>query len=224
VDSTRSATVPMRPAATPMRQSIATARSGMDPAHPVATPTRPAVLEPLAPDCYRVQFSASTVFYEKLRRAQNLLRHQIPSGNPAEVFERALTLLLEHLERTKLAATKRPRAKRAGHPRRRPESGAPDAPESGAPDGREGRAVRTRYIPARVRRAVWERDGARCAFTSADGRRCGERGQMEFHHVEPHATGGRATVENISLRCRAHNGYEAELVFGPYRPQTPGKE
>jgi hypothetical protein len=24
-----------------------------------------------------------------------------------------------------------------------------------------------------------------------------------------------ATVENISLRCRRHNQYEAELVFGP---------
>jgi hypothetical protein len=26
---------------------------------------------------------------------------------------------------------------------------------------------------------------------------------------------GPATVANISLRCRRHNAYEAELVFGP---------
>jgi hypothetical protein len=26
--------------------------------------------------------------------------------------------------------------------------------------------------------------------------------------------GGPATVDNIQLRCRAHNGYEAELDFG----------
>jgi len=25
-------------------------------------------------------------------------------------------------------------------------------------------------------------------------------------------------VENIALRCRAHNVYEAELIFGPYDP------
>jgi hypothetical protein len=25
-------------------------------------------------------------------------------------------------------------------------------------------------------------------------------------------------VENISLRCRAHNVYESELIFGPYDP------
>jgi hypothetical protein len=30
----------------------------------------------------------------------------------------------------------------------------------------------------------------------------------------PFARGGSATVENISLRCRRHNQYEAELVFG----------
>ena len=27
-------------------------------------------------------------------------------------------------------------------------------------------------------------------------------------------TGGQATVENIELRCRAHNAYEAQLFFG----------
>ena len=32
----------------------------------------------------------------------------------------------------------------------------------------------------------------------------------------PYAKGGLATVRNISLRCRRHNQYEAELVFGPH--------
>jgi len=46
------------------------------------------------------------------------------------------------------------------------------------------------------------------------GRRCAERGFLERHHVEPHAVGGEATVDNIQLRCRAHNAYEAELFYG----------
>jgi hypothetical protein len=42
---------------------------------------------------------------------------------------------------------------------------------------------------------------------------------LEFHHAnEPYALGGAATAENIALRCRAHNVYEAELLFGPYKP------
>ena len=40
-----------------------------------------------------------------------------------------------------------------------------------------------------------------------------ETGLLEFHHVVPFADGGATTAENLSLRCRAHNGYEAERWF-----------
>ena len=29
---------------------------------------------------------------------------------------------------------------------------------------------------------------------------------LEYHHRHPFAAGGKATLENIELRCRAHNG------------------
>ena len=45
-------------------------------------------------------------------------------------------------------------------------------------------------------------------------RRCHERAYLEFHHIHPDALDGPATFENISLRCRRHNQYEALLVFG----------
>ena len=77
-------------------------------------------------------------------------------------------------------------------------------------------ADRSRDIPANVQRAASQRDGDQCAFVSKNGRRCTERAFLEFHHIVPYALGGQATVENISLRCRRHNQYEAELVFGPY--------
>jgi hypothetical protein len=69
-------------------------------------------------------------------------------------------------------------------------------------------------VPRAVKRAVWKRDGGQCAFVSLDGRRCTERRFLEFHHVDAYAKQGPATVDNISLRCRRHNQYEAELVFG----------
>ncbi len=37
---------------------------------------------------------------------------------------------------------------------------------------------------------------------------------MQFHHVDPRALGGEATVDLIQLRCRAHNDYEGQLYFG----------
>ena len=63
-----------------------------------------------------------------------------------------------------------------------------------------------------ARRQVWSRDEGRCAFRSGT-RRCSETAWLEFHHVTPYADGGLATTENIELRCRAHNQYEASLLF-----------
>ncbi len=154
--------------------------------------SRPAVIAPLSPERYRVQFTASTETYKKLRLAQDLLRHQIPDGDPAAIIDRALTALLEDLAKKKLAAADRPRE------------------SCGASPG-------SRHIPAEVKRAVWLRDGGRCAFVGRNGRRCTDQGFLEFHHVTPYATGGPPTVDNIELRCRAHNEYEAELNFGPHR-------
>ena len=130
--------------------------------------------------------------HDKLRRAQDLLRHAIPNGDLAEIVERAVTLLLADLERTKLAAVERPRAARS-------------------------RVGASRHIPSAVRRAVWKRDRGRCAFVGPEGR-CGERSFLEFHHVKPHAIGGAPNVDNLELRCRAHNLHEAELYFSGRLP------
>lgn len=148
-----------------------------------------ATVTPLAPERYKVTFTASAETCEKLRRAQDLLRHAIPDGDTAAIFDRALTVLLEDLERRKFAATERPRPSR-------------------------GTAAASRHIPADVKRAVSERDAGRCVFIGKDGRLCGSRAFLEFHHVRPYAEGGEATVENIRLACALHNRFEAELFYG----------
>jgi hypothetical protein len=152
------------------------------------TSARP-IVTALAPERYRIQVTVDAATHGKLRRAQDLLRHTIPDGDPAAVIDRALTVLLQSLEAQRLAAVARPRT---GRPARRG----------------------SRHIPASVRRAVWARDGGRCAFVGADRGRCSEKGFLEFHHVKPFAAGGESGVENIELRCRAHNQYEADLYFG----------
>jgi len=112
------------------------------------------------------------------------------------VIARALKVLVRELEKEKIAATDRPRNGRGTDPR-------------------------SRHIPAEVKRQVWKRDGGQCAFVAHNGRRCIECGFLEFHHVEPYADGGKATVDNLELRCRAHNGFEADLHFGRARSE-PG--
>lgn len=158
--------------------------------------TRP-VVAPLSAERFKVQFTITRETRDKLRSIQDLLRHSIPDGDPAAIFDRALTLLLEDLQRKRYAEVKRPRQC-------------------------ESARVDSRHIPAAVRRTVWQRDGGRCAFVGSHGR-CGEQGFLEFHHVVPFAAGGTASVENIQLRCRAHNAYEASLFFGG-EERAPGPQ
>jgi len=157
----------------------------------IRPPAKPVVV-PLSSDRYKIQFTATKETHDLLQRAQDLLRHQIPSGDVGEVMTKALKVLVRELEKEKIAATARPR-------------------------GSLGSDPRSRHIPAEVKRQVWKRDGGQCAFVAHNGRRCVERGFLEFHHADPYATGGKATVDNVELRCRAHNQYEADLWFGSAR-------
>ena len=63
-------------------------------------------------------------------------------------------------------------------------------------------------------RAVVRRDAGRCRYVSRGGVRCGAAEFLEFHHVDPWARTGTHSVDGISLRCRAHNQYEARGDFG----------
>jgi len=170
------------------------------PALPAPTLPAPASLAaptPLSPNRYKVQFTIAGDTLEKLRLAKDMLRHAIPSGDDAAILDRALTALLADLARKKFAATDQPRPWR-------------------------GTAPGSRHIPAEVKRAVWLRDLGLCAFVGTDGRRCTERAFLEFHHVQPYAVGGEATVENVQLRCRRHNDHEARVYFGRHSPNDRG--
>jgi len=152
-------------------------------------------LVPTSAERFLVQLTIEKSTRDKLRHAQALLSHVVPNGDVAQVLDRALDALITQLEKRKLGAASR-------GPRRR-RSTAGNNPCAGG-----------RYIPASVRRSVWERDRGECTFVSAAGHRCGARRFLEFDHVDPVARGGQATVDCIRLRCRAHNQYEAERAFG----------
>ena len=162
-------------------------------------PLRRPVIETTSPERYRVQFTVGKETHDKLRRLQELLRREIPDGDPGAIFDRAVTLLLERVERKKLGAASRPRPSTVIRP---------------GTDKSDERKGEPRDIPTYVQRAVSKRDGGQCGFVGPGGHRCPERTFLEFHHIVPYARGGRAPIENISLRCRRHNQYEAELEFG----------
>ena len=150
-----------------------------------------AALSPGAPDLVTIHLRVRVQTRDKLRRAQDLWR-QAGGGATADILDRALTLLVADLEKKKLANVTRPRRARK------------IAPSS-------------RYIPAWLRRAVTSRDGNQCKFMGT-ARRCPETAALQVHHVIPHEYGGLATLENLELRCPAHNQYEAKLDFPVIAP------
>ena len=126
-------------------------------------PPRPALVEPLSPTRYKVQFTASAELHDKLERLQALVRSQGRDGDLAAIIELAVSDTLGRLEARRFARTAAPRKSL---------SQTDTAPAS-------------RHIPAAVRRAVRERDQDRCRFLDVQGRRCIERHRLEFHHTTP---------------------------------------
>src|SRR5437867_6762334 len=130
--------------------------SGGDPAHddsalsqgaPEHIPKLQSAVLPTTAERFLMQLIIAKSTHDKLLHAQALLSHALPSGDVAQVLDRALDALIGQLEKRKFAATSKPR-----------------------PPLRS--TARGRHIPAYVRRAVWERDRGQCTFVSDTGRRC----------------------------------------------------
>ena len=146
------------------------------------------VVEPLGPSRYKVTFTASEEFHDKIERLSALM----PGADLVSMMEAAVMEKLERLEAKRLGKVKNPRK-------------GPDEADT---------APGVRGISAPVKRFVWERDGAQCTFVSVDGRRCPERHNLEFHHDDPYGFGGDRSAKNVRLLCRAHNRYMAEKDYG----------
>jgi len=163
-----------------------------EPAPKPGPPVRPSAyrppVSPVAPARFRVDVTVGQEAHDALRFLQDMLAREIPGGDISKVVEHCVLATAAEVRRKMMAVSSKPKAPRPSK------------------DGSRG-------IPAHVRRAVWKRDAGRCAFVGRHGR-CTQTRYLELHHRHPHALDGPATVENIALRCRAHNVYESEQVFG----------
>jgi hypothetical protein len=207
-------------------------------------PSRATKVLSLSEHSYRVVFTASQRLKEKLERASELVSHTITPTDLPALIERALDLLIEREERRRYGSPRHSTATGAevaaiparddDKPMAKPAAlGSPDSttrlsPETGCLDLSDFNKTTSdadaelpprssRRVPARVRRKVWERDEGQCTYLDAEGRRCKCRHRLEFDHRVAYALGGAPTVDNIRLRCTAHNALAAEQVFGSER-------
>ena len=131
------------------------------------------MITPLAPQRYKVQFTASQKQHDKLARLRALTKTQVPDGDLAAVVELAVDAYLAKVDATRFGKTDRPRT-------------SAETTDT---------TPHTRHIPAAVRRAVVARDGNRCTFVGVDGHRCSATDDLQFDHVMAYA---KAAI----TRCR----------------------
>ena len=151
-------------------------------------------MEVLAPDRYKVEFTASGALRQKLQTLKELMRHRVPSGDYGTLVELAVDGLIEKTKKERFNIGRKPRN--------------PDAPAATGP-------TETRHIPAHIQRAVHERDEGRCAFVSPEtGRRCDSSDWVQIDHIEGFARTHEHSVEGLRLVCAQHNRYLAEVMYG----------
>lgn len=140
-------------------------------------------------------------FMGLLEQVRGAMSHSHPDASFETLFGECMRVMLKAHAKRVQAETERPRSGK-------------DAAAGGDEHKVERNGARNRYVPARVRRAVWKRDGKRCSFVSDQGRRCGATRRLELHHREPFARGGPPTIENLAVMCKSHNALLARQDYG----------
>jgi hypothetical protein len=186
---------PSGPSAEPV-PSVPPVAFALVPAETRMPPLPPEVVKPLTPELRRLNVTVTADFIDELEQVRVALSHQCPDGSFEQVVREAFKLVLER-DRKRKALTDRPR----------PQTDRPRV-QSNTPGEND------RYIPAAVKRTVWERDRGRCTWPMGDGELCGATHRLEFDHDLEVALGGKPTIGNVRLLCKSHNLMKAEERFG----------
>lgn len=177
------------PAATPppVEETPAAGPSPM----PDAPGIEPSLSRPRPPQRVLFSFTSDERLLASVERAKDLLRNKYGDPGLEQVFVEAVRALLSRID---------------------PDLRLRGGEKGVRPSDPEG--ARSRAVPPWVKRAVWRRDGGRCAFRGPDGR-CASKAGLQLDHVVPWALGGRSDdPANVRLLCRTHNALEARRAFG----------
>jgi hypothetical protein len=158
---------------------------------PSLEPPRVVRAEPLTPTETRLHLTVSPAFLERLEQARLALSHSMPGATVEAVLSAGLDLILDR-DRKRKALVANPRPAPAGAPA-----------EPGAT-----------YVPAAVRREVWQRDQGRCQWKLDSGGTCGSRLRVEIDHVNLRCRGAKPIASELRVLCRVHNDLAAREALG----------
>jgi hypothetical protein len=164
--------------------------------------------EPVAPERYKVQFTATAEYVRLVEEAKALLSHAAPRATLDEIHLRALRAFVTRLRKQKYATGETPshqaQSDVAGElPRtqKEPKGDLESAEQATRTREHRQRRQRGRHIPAAVRRAVLKRDGQQCTHTDPAGGAVPRRTASSFT-TWSHSLGAASTRRRIS-RCAA---------------------
>ena len=137
-----------------------------------------------------IRFTADQKLMEKFERLKNLMGHKSNAQTYAGLFEELADLALKKLD-----------------PMEKP-SAVPLLETKSSTGG-------TRYIPEKLKRAIWQRDKGQCSYVDPEsGKRCDSKHALQYEHVVPFGKSGKSTFENLKLLCPSHNRLAAIQAYG----------
>ena len=200
-------------------------------------------IKPVSQTHSEIRFVAEQNLVDQLDQIRGLLGHQDSELSIAELISKMAEITLEKLQSTRFAKLKSKvdqKKEKAEKSIRNDNTGlnpplftsdaeveiAPNTPdsklESDSKDEKLNSALgnRSRYIPAAIKRAVFERDGYRCTYEDPiTKRRCGSDFCLQLDHIVPFSKNGPNTQENLRVRCFIHNQLHAIDSYGAAKMQ-----
>jgi 5-methylcytosine-specific restriction endonuclease McrA len=173
----------------PHEQSPKVASDARQVVLPLAVPPSPppARIEPIAPELHVMRVTVGNDFKADLEAVRDELSHKMPGARLEEILHECIRVTLETCRKRRRGTGKKT-------------TSTPPPPAS-------------RYNPAAVKHAVWARDEGKCTYVGPTGHQCNSTYLVQVHHIDPHGKGGPPTVENLTLRCQAHNLLAAEKDY-----------
>jgi len=161
---------------------------------------------PILKKKFKLEFAVEPECMKKIEEAKALLSRRHPEGVP-------LGLLLEEALEAYLDKHS-PERKKQRREKRQEKHEVKKNPPTHRDKNNSNQGNRSRHIPQAIQDEVFTRDKGRCTFVGRDGKRCNSTWNLHIDHIQPYARGGGHSIDNLRLRCAAHNQLEAEKTFG----------
>ena len=166
----------------------------------------------LTPDITEIKIVVDQELIQKLDQLKALWSHQNPTMTDLELLQKMADVCLKHTDpaqkKVRISKGKSETLKR-GEPKAVTDSHPMEAAAADLTDLLRVTELDPRYIPAKLKREVWNRDQGCCTYPG-----CGSKYFLEYDHIQPVSLNGKSTLENLRLLCWVHNQLVAIQQLG----------